>query len=456
MNQATTILTCSATLQDDAYLIAADGWVARPARIVEVDKKGKARDKGWACDLIPKALIVARYFAAEQAAIEASQAELEAAIARLGELEEEHGGENAAFSGFDSITAAAVKDRLREIGTDPDGAEERAVLKQWQALSEQVATLKKTIRAAEAALDQLAFEQYPRLDKADIQSLVVDDKWMAHLSAVVQGELDRVSQTLTGRIRELAERYASPLPQLTDEVAALAARVEEHLARMGAETRHLKQAAMQQLLTGQTRLPGFSGEWEERRLGEIGQFLKGAGVKKDEANSGDLPCVRYGELYTHHNDVIRRFNSWISSEVARRAVKLKKGDLLFAGSGETKEEIGKCAAFVSDCEAYAGGDIVILRSVGVDPIFMGYYCNTKFISSQKASMGQGDAVVHISATALSGISVLIPGLAEQAAIAAVLSDMDAELAALEARLEKTRLLKQGMMQELLTGRTRLA
>ena len=86
---------------------------------------------------------------------------------------------------------------------------------------------------------------------------------------------------------------------------------------------------------------------------------------------------------------------------------------------------------------------------------MGYYCNTKFISDQKASRGQGDAVVHISATALANISGAIPRLAEQTAIAAVLSDMDAELATLEARRDKTRLLKLGMMQELLTGKTRL-
>lgn len=215
-------------------MIAADGWVAKPARIVETDKKGRAKDRGWACDLIPKPYIVARYFAAEQVAIEAKQAELEAATASLVELEEEHSGEEAAFSGFESITVAAVKDRVREIGKDPDGAEELQVLKQWQALSEQVAVLKKAVKAAEIALDAQAYGHYAKLSKAYIQSLVVDDKWMAHLSAAVQGELDRVSQTLTGRIRELAERYATPLAELTDEVAKLAARVEEHLKKMGA------------------------------------------------------------------------------------------------------------------------------------------------------------------------------------------------------------------------------
>ena len=90
------------------------------------------------------------------------------------------------------------------------------------------------MKEQDAALDKLAYDKYPKLTEAEIKTLVVDDKWMARLSAAVQGELDRVSQTLTGRIRELAERYATPMPQLTVEVATLAARVDEHLKRMGA------------------------------------------------------------------------------------------------------------------------------------------------------------------------------------------------------------------------------
>jgi len=227
------------------------------------------------------------------------------------------------------------------------------------------------------------------------------------------------------------------------------------LERLIAKKRDLKQAAMQQLLTSQTRLPGFSGEWDVKRLGELGSFLKGSGVRKDEAQSGGLPCIRYGEIYTHHNDHIKRFNSRISAAVAATATRLKQGDLLFAGSGETKEEIGKCVAFVDSCEAYCGGDTVILRLAGANPMFMGYYCNTAPVVAQKASKGQGDAVVHISAAALSSIMVRLPSYAEQTAIATILSDMDAELSALEARRDKTRAIKQAMMQELLTGRTRL-
>jgi type I restriction enzyme M protein len=222
------------TMQDDAYLIAADGWVAVPARIVETDKKGKSKDKGWACDLIPKPLIVARYFAKEQAALEAKQAELETAAAALVELEEEHGGEEGLLGALDKIAKAEVNARLKEINGDKDATDEVAVLKHWLDLSEQEATLKREVKDQDAALDALAYAKYPKLTEVEIKTLVLDDKWMARLSAAVQGELDRVSQALTGRIRELAERYATPLPTLSEEVEMLSARVDEHLKKMGA------------------------------------------------------------------------------------------------------------------------------------------------------------------------------------------------------------------------------
>ncbi|MHB1541449.1 MAG: type I restriction-modification system subunit M [Steroidobacteraceae bacterium] len=221
------------TMQDDGYLIAADGWVAKPARIVETDKKGKRKDKGWACDLIPKSLIVARYFAKEQAALDAQQTELETTTANLAELEEEHGGEEGVLGALDKIAKAEVNSRLKEIKGDQESTEEATVLRRWLELSESETALKRAVKEQDAALDAFAHEKYPALAEAEIKTLVVDDKWMTHLSAAVQGELDRVSQTLTGRIRELAERYATPLPEIEREVATLAARVEEHLRKMG-------------------------------------------------------------------------------------------------------------------------------------------------------------------------------------------------------------------------------
>lgn len=261
--------------------------------------------------------------------------------------------------------------------------------------------------------------------------------------------------------REMIARMQIPLPPTVAEQQAIATALSdadaliESLEKLLAKKRQIKQGAMQELLTGKRRLPGFEGEWETVTLGSLGSFSKGAGVTRDQAQSGTLPCVRYGEIYTSHSDCIREFYSWISVEVASTATKLRTGDLLFAGSGETKEEIGKCVAFLGNGEAYAGGDIVILRPVGCDSTYLGYALNTAPIVQQKASFGQGDAVVHISAASLARVVVRLPGKDEQTAIATILSDMDADITTLEAKLAKARAIKQGMMQELLTGRIRL-
>jgi type I restriction enzyme M protein len=148
-------------------------------------------------------------------------------------LEEEHSGEDAAFAGFDGVSTVAVKGRISEIGKDPGGVEELVVLRLWLRLSDTEAGLRKRCRELDATLNELAFEKYAKLSEKEIKSLVVDDKWLGALATSVQGELDRVSQVLTGRIKQLAERYATPLPTLVDEVDALGAKVDKHLKKMG-------------------------------------------------------------------------------------------------------------------------------------------------------------------------------------------------------------------------------
>ncbi len=237
---------------------------------------------------------------------------------------------------------------------------------------------------------------------------------------------------------------------LSDVDGSLAA-----LEALIARKRAIKQAAMQQLLTGKTRLPGFSGEWGTKRLGEIGGFSKGRGIKREDVSDTGLPCIRYGELYTRYKDYILNPVSRIPPAVALEALPIKKGDLLFAGSGETAEEIGICAAYLGEEPAYAGGDIITLTPSRQNPIYLGHLMNHPTVATQKAHMGQGDAVVYISASNLAQVSIRILPNTEQRAIAAVLSDMDAEIAALERRRDKVRAVKQGMMQQLLTGQVRL-
>lgn len=221
------------TMQDDAWSIAAHGWQAQPYRIIEKAKNGKEKDKGWACDLIPKPLIVARYFAAEQQALDELDARLESTAAEQTELEEEHSGEDMAFNGFEKINAKEVKDRLTEIGSEPEDEEEVAVLKRWLSLNKRQSTLKKQRKEADTALDTAAHDQYARLSEADVKTLVVEDKWLATLQTAILAETDQASQNLNRRVQELAERYASPLPALQDEVDRLQAWVDRHLENMG-------------------------------------------------------------------------------------------------------------------------------------------------------------------------------------------------------------------------------
>jgi type I restriction enzyme M protein len=225
------------TMQDDCYLITADGWKAETYRMTETDKKGREKDKGWACDLIPKPLIVARYYTKEQAQIDALTAELEAVTARLAELEEEHGGEEGMFAELEKVNKASVTARVKEIKADggrkTEDRDELTVLEEWLKLSNEEGELKKKLKDAEAGLDAKAYAHYPKLTEAEIKRLVVDDKWLAALEAAVQGEVDRVSQSLTQRVKELSERYETPLPQMSERVNELEEKVNRHLERMG-------------------------------------------------------------------------------------------------------------------------------------------------------------------------------------------------------------------------------
>lgn len=207
----------------------------------------------------------------------------------------------------------------------------------------------------------------------------------------------------------------------------------------------------------QTEIGVIPTDWEVKRLGELGKFSKGQGIRKDEAQSGDIPCIRYGEIYTKHENVIKVFYSFISPSVAKTVKKIKQGDILFAGSGETKEEIGKCVANLISEEAYAGGDIVILSPLNADSLLLGYLLNSPPIAKQKSSKGQGDAVVHISAKGLKGVVIPLPKTkSEQSAIAAVLSETDILITNVEKLIAKKEAIKKGTMQVLLTGKKRLS
>jgi type I restriction enzyme, S subunit len=137
-------------------------------------------------------------------------------------------------------------------------------------------------------------------------------------------------------------------------------------------------------------------DWKVKTLGQLGTFSKGKGILKEQVISEGFPCIRYGEIYTTHDFIINEFKSFINENIAQESKEIKNGDILFAGSGETVEEIGKAVAYKGDQKAYAGGDVIILstnREINI--VCLAYALETDFAKRQKRVLGQGNSVVHI-------------------------------------------------------------
>lgn len=283
--------------------------------------------------------------------------------------------------------------------------------------------------------------------------------------------IDSLSQRSSGQTgveMPALKAYIFPLPPLVEQ-RAIAAAVSDvdallsSLDRLITKKRDLRQAAMQQLLTGQTRLPGFQGEWEVKRLGDHLSFLKnGINSRAELTEEGRVKYLHYGDIHgakgllmNPNVDAI----PYLPTEKANALDRLTDGDLVFADASEDMEGVGKSVELhgVGRTEVVAGLHTIAVRfdrCVLAD----GYKTYLQFIpvfQQQLRRLVAGTKVYATNKAHIASMELKLPGVEEQTAIAAVLSDMDAELAALEARREKTRLLKQGMIQELLTGRTRL-
>lgn len=204
-----------------------------------------------------------------------------------------------------------------------------------------------------------------------------------------------------------------------------------------------------------TKLGWIPNDWELMKLGSLGEFLKGKGISKKELVGIGIPAVRYGEIYTIHHYYLKKFYSFINQDTAKNSRKLKKGDLLFASSGESVEEIGKCVANLNDQEVFAGGDIIILRNHSQNSKFMGFMLNHEICNRQKYKLGQGNSIVHIYSSGLKKVSLPLPPLPEQKKIAQILSTWDKAIEQTQDLIKQLQLRKKGLMQQLLTGEKRL-
>jgi type I restriction enzyme S subunit len=263
-----------------------------------------------------------------------------------------------------------------------------------------------------------------------------------------------------------------PLPSDISEQRAISQALSDvdalltALDRLIAKKRDIKQATMQQLLTGKTRLPGFSGKWDKKPLGSLFNFSGGYSASRDQLSTEGYCYLHYGDIHGSKGtniDTDADFQNipkldiplkWVSS-----ASLLDDGDVVFVDASEDDEGTSKHIVVVNKArKPFISGLHTIVAKSKTDELSHTYrrYCfQTTAIRQQFLFYAVGTKVSGISKSNIPKIVLSFPSVAEQTAIAAVLSDIDAELTTLEARRDKTRVLKQGMMQELLTGKTRL-
>jgi len=231
----------------------------------------------------------------------------------------------------------------------------------------------------------------------------------------------------------------------------------------------LKKGLMQQLLTGKLRFKEFvkkegfkdtkigriPKDWEISSLNDLGPFLRGNGISKNELCDRGLPCITYGEIYTTNKIYIHEFKSHINEETALLSQEIQKGDILFAGSGETLEEIGKCLIYLGNKKVYAGGDILIFRNKKAYSLFLAYILNSKIFYTQSRKIGQGYSIVHIYTSGLKKVIVPFPSVLEQSKISSILYNLDVELEIFLKQKNNLVEIKNGLMQQLLTGKIRV-
>lgn len=206
----------------------------------------------------------------------------------------------------------------------------------------------------------------------------------------------------------------------------------------------------------ETEIGVVPSDWEVKRFENVGEFFKGAGISMKDVVVSGYPCIMYGDIYVKFDTHFTKCDYCITTQTAANSTKAKHGDLFFTASGETAEEIGKCVAYQGDKDIYIGGDIIAVRpSLDYDSLFLAYSQNSFLLISQKASFAQGCSVVHISGENIKKLVFAAPPLPEQRRIAGVLSDVDSLIESLEKLIAKKRAIKQGAMQELLTGKKRL-
>ena len=213
----------------------------------------------------------------------------------------------------------------------------------------------------------------------------------------------------------------------------------------------IKAGLAQRLLSGDRRFGGSNNEWPRAAISGMCLITKGTGISKSDVKPEGLPAIRYGELYSTYGVRIDRTKSFINADSAMQSKKIKKGDIVLAGSGESIDEIGRAAAYMGNENAYAGGDTIVLSPRKIDSLFLAYVLNGSEIRRELRRLGQGQTVVHIYMRDIASLELPLPPRPEQGRIARILGAADREIDLLGEKVRSLRRLKQGLMQKVMVS-----
>lgn len=438
----------SDVMSDDVSLIVREGWTRavqpRSARTWR-DKKDKAqyedadivfgtgaKARRWVMDLLPPEYVVDRFFAEERRELERLIGVADTAKIAISEYIETHAVEDGLlFDAADEegkLPKNAASDYLRSLrreGGDPDEIE---ALTEVITLYKAEAAAKKSVKDKATELDNITVAKYAELTECAVQQLVIDSKWGMAIRQRVGAEVANVGKILVSRLELLASRY-------------------------NVKTREFKRQVMQDLLSGRSRLPGFTGEWVVRSIGSFAT-VKAGGTPSTSVSrywGGDVPWMSSGEV---HKKQVKDVEGRITTEGLRESSACLFPPhtvvLALAGQGKTRGTAAITRTELATNQSLAG----IFPSLEHDSNFLYYNLDSRYDELRGASAGDGGRG-GLNLSIIKDLEVLLPPVDEQCAIGQFLLDVDAEIEELELRLESVRAVKVATMQALLAGHTRL-
>lgn len=304
----------------------------------------------------------------------------------------------------------------------------------------------------EAGLHTFAMRPTQRYASRFLGYFINSKSFHSQLLPLIQGT--KVYSVTKGDLKGTA--VLKPPIEEQKRIAEVLSHFDEHIDNLAAlleKRKQVKAATMHALLSGTIRLPGFTAPWQKKSLSELFSFVRGNGLSKSAVgDKGEYPCILYGQLFTTYKENIQSVVSYTDIE---EGVLSKKGDVLMPASTTTSGEDLATASALQYDGVRLGGDIIVLRPKQViDSLFMAYII--RLLKDEITALAQGITIVHISGKRMLNLEVMIPtSVEEQSAIVAILSNMDRGIEALEQEIKKYRQMKEGAMEELLTGKVRL-